>query len=70
MNHHKIDTVIEVVKAAPPVSALGLTIFGYPINEVVLLLTGLYTVILIIDKAPTVLTRLRSLWHWVQEKRL
>lgn len=42
----KIDTA-QAVASAPPVTVTGLTLFGVPLNEVVLVLTAIYTVVLI-----------------------
>lgn len=33
----------EAVKAAPPTTVSGLLIFGIPLSDAVLLLTGIYT---------------------------
>lgn len=65
MSHH--DAITEAVKAAPPVGALGLTLFGFPLNDLVLIATGIYTVFLIIDKLPAVAARLVSFWRWLKE---
>lgn len=35
----------EAAKAAPPVTVTGLTIFGYPLPEVVMLMTLIYTTV-------------------------
>ena len=37
------EVVQEAAKAAPPVTVVGMTVFGIPLNEFVLLLTALYT---------------------------
>ena len=63
MNH---DTTIEAAKAAPAIGVGGLTLFGYPLNEVVLVLTLIYTVFLLIDKLPSVLGRFRQLWDFLR----
>lgn len=42
----KIDAT-QAAASAPPVTITGLTLFGVPLSEVVLLLTALYTIILI-----------------------
>lgn len=64
----KHEALIEAVKAAPPASVAGLTLYGVPLNEVVLVLTGLYTAILIIDKMPTMFKRVKQLAAWIKEK--
>jgi hypothetical protein len=45
----------EAMKAAPPLSVGGLTLFGYPLSEVVLVLTAIYTIWLIVEKTPKVI---------------
>ncbi len=57
MNH---DTTIEAAKAAPAIGVGGLTLFGFPLNDVVLVLTLIYTIFLLIDKLPAVWGRLRQ----------
>lgn len=42
----KIDAT-QAAASAPPVTITGLTLFGVPLSEVVLLLTALYTIVLI-----------------------
>jgi len=62
------DSTIEVIKAAPPAGALGAWVAGITLHEVVLLATLIYTLFLIIDKAPTVFHRLCSGWTWLKRK--
>jgi hypothetical protein len=59
----------EVIKDAPPVGVTGLYIFGIPINEAVLILTGIYTIFLIIDKLPTMALRLKQFKDWLYAQR-
>lgn len=59
----------QAAAAAPPVTVTGLTLFGFPLQEWVLLLTFIYTIVLIYttvarhvresknDRSPTVLDR-------------
>lgn len=42
----KIDAA-QAAASAPPVTVTGLTLFGVPLSEVVLVLTAVYTIILI-----------------------
>ena len=67
MSNH--DTTIEAAKAAPAISVGGLTLFGYPLSEVVLVLTLIYTLFLLIDKLPAVLGRFRQLWDFLRGRR-
>lgn len=46
------NSAVEAAKAAPPIGVGGLTLFGIPLNDVVLILTAIYTVFLIIKTAP------------------
>lgn len=39
------EYIIAATKAAPPITVSGMTMFGIPLNEVVLLVTLLYTVL-------------------------
>lgn len=60
----KLDSthaVTEAIKATPPLGVGGLTLFGFPLNEVVLLLTAVYTIWLIVEKTPKVLDALLNL---------
>ncbi len=62
------DTLHEVARAAPPAGMAGLTLWGFPLNEWVLLATLIYTVFLIVDKFPAVIRRIRALGQWVKER--
>lgn len=53
----------EAIKAAPPLSVGGLTFFGYPFSEFVLLLTAVYTIWLIVEKTPKVLDALGNIYR-------
>lgn len=64
----KHEALIEAAKAAPPVSVTGLTLYGVPLNDVVLVLTGIYTAILLIDKLPVLFKRARQLADWLKER--
>lgn len=44
MREKVVEVATEVVKAAPPVSVVGLTILGFPISDWVQLAVLLYTV--------------------------
>ncbi len=64
----KTETINELVRAAPPVGVGGLTLWGVSINEWLIVLTIIYTLFLIIDKFPTVLTRLKALVALLKRK--
>ncbi len=42
-NHH--DMAVEAVKAAPPVTVVGMSLGGVSLHEWVLILTAVYTVL-------------------------
>ena len=63
------DALFDAVKAAPPVGVAGMSVFGMPLSDAVLALTALYTVFLIIDKLPTVLTRIVEMYRWLKGDR-
>lgn len=64
----KTETLRETAAATPPLSIAGLSLYGVALSDWVLVATLLYTVFLIIDKAPSVLAKLVSGWYWVKEK--
>ncbi|WCD56179.1 pinholin [Caulobacter phage KSC] len=39
------EYIIAATKAAPPIAVSGMTLFGIPLNEVVLLVTLFYTIL-------------------------
>lgn len=55
----------DAALAAPPVGVGTLTLAGMPLSQWVLILTAVYTIFLIIDKAPAVMRVLQSLCKWV-----
>lgn len=64
----KHDSLIEAAKAAPIASVGGLTMFGYPLSDVVLVLTFIYTIFLLIDKSHTVWVRLCQFGRFLKGK--
>jgi hypothetical protein len=64
----KPDNIKEALTAAPPISVTGLTLMGYPLSDLVLIGTALYTLFLLIDKLPVVIVRLTSFAAWAKEK--
>ena len=62
----------EVVKAAPPLGVAGLKVFGVLLADWVVILTVIYTLFLIIDKADAVFSKLirwgRKLWRCYGDK--
>lgn len=69
MIHNRQDaasTAAEIAKSAPPVGVGGLTLWGQPLDTWVLILTAIWTVFLIIDKFPVVVTRLLGFARWIK----
>lgn len=56
----------EVVKAAPPLGVAGMKVFGVLLSDWVIILTIIYTLFLIIDKAETVFSKVAG---WAQKLR-
>jgi len=63
-----MQTVTETVKAAPPVTVGVTMIWGLPISEWAQIMAIIWTVFLIIEKAPTVWGRLVTLYNKVRGK--
>ena len=64
----KTETLSEAARAAPPMGVGGLTRFGVTLSDWVLILTAIYTMFLIIDKAPAAYGRLAALWRRIRGK--
>jgi hypothetical protein len=62
MSHTNSDIVTEVVRATPPVTVGGLTLFGVGLSDWVLLLTLVYT-------ALQVYFLLRDKWYTPRKAR-
>lgn len=58
MNH-------DAAQAAPPISVAGLALWGVPLSDWVLILTLIYTLFLLIDKAPVIWKRLMDFVDWL-----
>jgi len=67
MKHH--DSIAEAAKAAPPLTVGGITLLGFPLEQWVLVGTFIYTIFLLIDKAPVVFHRLKSFYNWIKNGR-
>ena len=50
MDQHTADAVTDIAKASPPATVSLATVFGYPVSDVVLWATLIYTVLLIVHK--------------------
>lgn len=55
----------EVMASTPPLAAGGLVLFGVSLSSWVLVLTAVYTIILIIDKAPVLVRRLMAFGYFI-----
>lgn len=58
------ETVIEAVKSAPPVSVGTLTLMGVSLSDWTLILTGIYTLVLLY-----VLIRDKIVAPWLERRR-
>jgi hypothetical protein len=54
------ETLIEAARAAPPAGVTGLTVWGVGLQDWVYVLTAIYTLFLIIDKAPNTWARVKE----------
>lgn len=61
--------MIEAIKAAPVASVGGLTLWGYHLNDVVLVMTAFYTLFLIIDKLPTMYCRIKQMVDFLRRRK-
>ena len=52
-DHAMSNTVTEALKTTPPAASLGAWLMGVQLNDLVLLATLIYTVLLIIHKGAT-----------------
>lgn len=53
----------EMAPVAPPVAVSGMTLFGYPLPELALVLTILYTAVMLIVATPKAYRTLRNGWR-------
>lgn len=71
MVHEKIGEVAsEVIKAAPPITAVGLQFFGYSIADWVQLAVLIYTLLQMHVLAKKNLGFYQSILSWLKEVRL
>lgn len=71
MLHNKVGEVAsEVIKAAPPVTAVGLNVFGFPIADWVQLAVLIYTLLQMHVLAKKNLSFYQSLLSWLKEVRI
>lgn len=55
------DHLTDAVMATPPTAVVGLTVYGIGLADWVYILSAVYTIFLIIDKAPVVFGHFRRL---------
>lgn len=55
-------TASSVAKASPGIAVSGLTIYGYPIEEWVSILTAVYLICMVVGALPKVIEGLRYLY--------
>jgi len=61
-----LQTVTETVKAAPPVTVGVTMIWGLPLSEWAQIIAIIWTLFLIIEKAPVVRDRLLALINYIR----
>ena len=61
-----LQTVTETVKAAPPVTVGVTMIWGLPLSEWAQIIAIIWTLFLIIEKAPVVRDRLLALNNYIR----
>lgn len=59
---NKHEVAVEAIKAAPPVTVTGMTLFGYELQSWMLLCTIVYTLLLIV-------TQVIKIWQMVRSKK-
>lgn len=63
----KTETSLEAVKATPALGVGGLVILGYPVETWAAILACVYTLVLIVDKLPALIERVRQFVNWLKE---
>lgn len=63
----KTDTITEAMKATPSLGVGGLVILGYPVETWAAILACGYSILLILDKLPAVIERVRQFVRWLKE---
>lgn len=58
----------ETAKAAPPVAVSVAGYLNVTMSDIVLIVTLIYTVILILTKLPKALQSLQVIWSWLRGK--
>lgn len=58
----KHESAREAIQAAPPITVGGFTLFGFPLNDIVLLVTLIYTILLVFSKSPAAYEAV-IFWH-------
>lgn len=54
---HTAEVAASVMKAAPPLSVSGLLVFGIPVQDIVVVITGVYTLAMLAH----------LMWRWHHE---
>jgi Phage holin T7 family, holin superfamily II len=58
----------DLIAAAPPVGVTTLSLFGVPLAQWVLVLTAVYTVLLIVKTLPGAVVAVRRGYRWLKER--
>jgi hypothetical protein len=62
-----MQTATETLKATPPVAVGVTTLWGMPLAEWAQIAAIVWTVFLLIEKAPTVWLRLQEFYRWIKK---
>jgi hypothetical protein len=67
---HQISNQIpDTAKVATAVSSSVLSLFGIPVQEWGYVLSGLVAIVILLEKSPIVIQRIKSLWRWMHVRR-
>lgn len=58
----------DIALGAPPAAVSGLVLVGIEMQDVVLVLTAIYTVVMIVKNLPPACKAIRSMWKTLKEK--
>jgi len=64
------EHTIDAILAAPPASVGAAVFLGFSLSTWVGILTLLYTLILIVIKAPALAQSVRTLVRWIKNRRI
>lgn len=59
----------DVIKVGTAVSAPTLSLFGVPVEQWTFILSGIVSILFIIEKSPVLLIRIKALIQWIKNLR-